>query len=168
MSKRRGPTPKRPWQPMAPAVPVRPESFRRTEGPHARMFKNDRYTVIAVPSGGDWAKAIWLSIRRNDRKPIHDWRHFQAIKNDIAGPEREAVELYPAESRLVDTSNQYHLWVAPEGERYQIGWARRIVSTPDGGLEADGKVMSDEEIDAQLEQMGASRDAITGAVQRER
>lgn len=52
-----------------------------------------------------------LSFKRIDREPMHDWRLFQEIKNMIVGPEYEAVELYPAESRVVDTANQYHLWV---------------------------------------------------------
>jgi hypothetical protein len=52
-----------------------------------------------------------LNIRRRDgAHDIRDWRHFQRIKNEILGPEAEAVELYPAESRLQDTSNKFHLW----------------------------------------------------------
>lgn len=54
---------------------------------------------------------IHLSIKRLDREPITDWRHKQEIKNMIVGPEFEGVELFPAESRCVDTANQYHLWV---------------------------------------------------------
>ena len=41
--------------------------------------------------------------------------------------EREGLELYPAEARLVDTANQYHLWVMPPGVRLEIGWDRRSV-----------------------------------------
>jgi hypothetical protein len=52
----------------------------------------------------------WLSIKRHDKEPCNDWRHFQFIKNQLVGQEAEAVQLYPAESRLVDGSNQYHLW----------------------------------------------------------
>jgi hypothetical protein len=37
---------------------------------------------------------------------VHDWRDLQRIKNQLVGPECEAVELYPAESRKVDTANQ--------------------------------------------------------------
>ena len=58
---------------------------------------------------------------------IKDWRHFQQIKNEIAGEEREAVEIYPAESRKVDTSNKWHLWVLPEGEKVNLGWKDRDV-----------------------------------------
>jgi len=53
---------------------------------------------------------VHLSIKRIDRKPVHDWRDLQRIKNQLLGEECEAMELYPAESRLVDTANQYHLW----------------------------------------------------------
>jgi len=52
---------------------------------------------------------LHLSIKRLDKHPVRDWRHFQRIKNELIGEENEAVELYPAQSRLVDTTNQYHL-----------------------------------------------------------
>jgi hypothetical protein len=57
-------------------------------------------------------RAWHLNIRRRDGKPIfRDWRHFQWIKNELVGEECEGLELYPAESRLNDTSNKYHLFV---------------------------------------------------------
>lgn len=52
-----------------------------------------------------------LLIARRDGKPIHEWHTLQRIKNTLVGPEFEAVELYPAQSRLIDTGNVYHLWV---------------------------------------------------------
>ena len=61
------------------------------------------------PTG--WPEMIWLSIKRYDRQAIHDWRHFQTIKNQVIGEEHDAIEIYPKESRLVDMANQYHLWV---------------------------------------------------------
>lgn len=54
---------------------------------------------------------ISLNIRRRDGAPIHDWRHLQQIKNELTNPECEGVEIYPAMSRLVDTSNKYHIWI---------------------------------------------------------
>ena len=53
----------------------------------------------------------WLSIKRRDKHPVRDWRHLQWIKNQLVGEENEGAELYPKESRLVDGSNQYHMWV---------------------------------------------------------
>lgn len=66
---------------------------------------------------------IWLSIKRNDQAPIHDWRDLQEIKNMIVGPEYEAIELYPADDRVVDAANQFHLFVNPDPLfRYRVGF----------------------------------------------
>jgi hypothetical protein len=80
---------------------------------------NDKYQVVKHVQGN----MVWLSIRRLDRETIHDWRELQAIKNELVGPEFEAVELYPAESRLVDGANQYHLWAVNDASyRFPFGF----------------------------------------------
>lgn len=66
------------------------------------------------------AGAVHLSIHDRGRTTKHDWRDFQRIKNELCGEDREAIEIYPAERRLVDESNEYHLWVMPEG--IDVGW----------------------------------------------
>jgi hypothetical protein len=74
---------------------------------NVQLWLNDNYQV-AVRDLGD--SIVHLNIRRRDGGPVlRDWRHFQQIKNELLGEECEAVELYPAESRKVDTSNKYHL-----------------------------------------------------------
>jgi hypothetical protein len=65
-----------------------------------RLFHNEAFD----------ADMMHLNIRRIDGAAVFDWRHRQWIKNQLVGDECEAFELYPAESRLVDTSNKYHLW----------------------------------------------------------
>ncbi len=77
---------------------------------------------------------VHLNIRRRDGGPIlRDWRHFQQIKNELVGPECEAIELYPAESRLVDTSNKYHLYAVKDPTfRFPIGFTERQVSYESG------------------------------------
>ena len=60
--------------------------------------------------GGPWAQ---IGIWSEDGEARHDWRDFQRIKNDLVGPQWEAVELYPAEERLMDPSNYYMLFAAP-------------------------------------------------------
>ena len=72
-------------------------------------------------------KCTYLSIKRKDKKAIHDWRHFQLIKNELVGEEIEAIELYPAESRLHDTANQFHLFCNPMGTQVKFGWNFRDV-----------------------------------------
>ena len=77
---------------------------------------------------GEWPEMIWLSMRRVDRTDNHDWREMQRVKNDLVGPEHEAVELYPAESRLVDTADQFHLWVMVDATMdFPFGWIEREV-----------------------------------------
>jgi len=126
----------RPWQRLQPAVPApRHEAAFRHHHPHGHIWRNDRYTVIAEPAGQAW---VHLSIRRNDRAAIHDWRDLQRIKTDVCGPEAEGVELYPAESRLIDTANQYHLWVLVSGERLPLGFHDGRVMTSAAHAAAHG------------------------------
>src|SRR5690348_14199677 len=68
-----------------------------------QIFTNDVYMVEMASA----APFIRLSIRRHDGEPCNNWRDLQQIKNELVGPEFEAVELFPAESRLIDTCNQY-------------------------------------------------------------
>ena len=90
-------------------------------------YVNDLYQVQLAPCGPDNAMRH-ICIRRLDGSMFKDWRHFQQIKNELAGPEREGFEIYPRESRLVDTSNKWHIWVLPEGVSMDaIGWHKRDV-----------------------------------------
>ena len=109
------------------------------------IWLNDRYQAsVRRRTGEGWfdeteecyngfptenGEVVWLSIKRKDKDPIHDWRDLQRIKNDICGPASNAMEIYPAESRLMDTSNQYHLFVFQNP--IPIGFVRRAVRTPE-------------------------------------
>jgi hypothetical protein len=100
------------------------------------IYMNERYQVnvetIREPFGPERGTVLWLSIKRRDREPVHDWRELQTIKNMIVGDEHEGFELYPAESRLVDSVNQYHLWVfADPTVRLPVGFRERDVSGPE-------------------------------------
>ena len=90
----------------------------------SKTYANETYCVQvrAVPP------YIHLDITRRDSQPCLNWRDFQQIKNELVGTEFEGVELFPAESRLVDTANQYHLWVRPQaGYRFPFGYKNRLV-----------------------------------------
>jgi len=116
---------KEPWTPFEEATP--PRGFEdRTD---IKFFVNSRYQVNVTKFMIDppFGRCIHLSIKTRDKAPHHDWRDFQRIKNEIVGPEFEAVELYPAESRLVDTSNQYHLWCFLDF-KFPFGYRNREVS----------------------------------------
>lgn len=122
------------WQPLQRQTPNPQlmDSFTAIHGREfmdetgVRVYDNDTYEVICrdFPNG-----LTHLSIKRKDRAPIRDWRHLQQMKNETCGPEREGLELYPAESRLVDGANEYHMFVLPEGTDVGLGFPTGLVST---------------------------------------
>lgn len=93
-----------------------------------RIFVNNIYTVNVRELKGTDITITHLSIKRNDRQAIRDWRHFQQIKNDICGPESCGIEFYPPESQLVDTSNQFHMWVFPSAVHFPFMFQTRLVT----------------------------------------
>lgn len=92
------------------------------------VFVNSRYQVTCYrddhPTLGT---VVHLSFKTHDRSAHHDWRDMQRIKNELVGPEYDAVEIYPAESKLVDGANQYHLWVFLDS-LLPFGFQTRLVS----------------------------------------
>lgn len=107
-----------------------PDHTGLTDNQQVRQVSNNRYQVGVYKGGapdgpvGEW---IHLSIKDHDRSARHDWRDLQRIKNELVGPECEGVEIYPAESRLVDSANQYHLFVFLEA-KIPLGFAERFVA----------------------------------------
>ena len=101
-------------------------SFRawRNDVYYGQIYKYDR----GAPFGG--GPYILISITAKSEKALHDWRDYQQIKNDLAGKEWEAIELYPAESRLVDPSNCFFLWCFPPGILANLGFKHRKVVRP--------------------------------------
>jgi hypothetical protein len=115
------------WTPFEKAQQVTEDSTDEV----GQIYQNSLYTVIvSVNREHSMAK---LSIRRNDRGAVHDWRDLQRIKNELVGPECEGFELYPAESRLVDTANQFFLWVfLDQTFRISVGFRERLVADSAG------------------------------------
>lgn len=89
-------------------------------------YRNNKYQVAKYPPrqyAPNWPEVIHLSIKRLDKAPVHNWSDLQRIKNEVVGNEYEAIEIYPAESRMVNMANQYHLWViAKEGVSIPVGF----------------------------------------------
>lgn len=111
------------WEPMMQGVAnhilVEHHEQENPPGSKVTAWVNRLYDAIRVerPNG-----TIHISFKRRDRAAVRDWRHMQQIKNELAGPEREGLELFPRESRLLDGANQYHIWVLPEGMDVPIGY----------------------------------------------
>ena len=102
----------------------------------AKCFINSRYQVMQYENipmiQNPEVVLTWLSIKRRDKQSCHDWRDFQRIKNELCGDERFGLEVYPPESCLVDTANQYHVWVFPEGMQMPFGFSERLIGRGDG------------------------------------
>lgn len=124
-----------PWTPFAEAELPESDAKRQilSDPNYIGTFRNSRYQVQMREYDSPLGPMTWLSIVNVDRSARHDWRDFQRIKNELLGLEREAFEVYPAESRLVDTNNQFHLFVLGEGQVFPIGYAERAVSTDVAG-----------------------------------
>ncbi len=128
-----------PWTPFEKAVWPEPlRSKFEAEPGYVGVFRNSRYQVSVREGATDNEGGVvtWLSIVRLDREPIRDWRDFQRIKNELGGPEIQGLELYPRESRLVDTNNQYHIFLLPPGVELPFGYQTRDVSdrVPEGAV----------------------------------
>jgi len=164
---------KRAWQPMQLAqlnVERLPSDLQEKAKQFAvlkgqRFWRNHKYTVaerrfvLYDREGQPAQECVHLSIHDDARSANRDWRDFQRIKNDIIGPEEEALELYPAESRMVDCSNEWHLWCLL-GVRWPFGFDERLVSEggfafggakqrkwADGDRPADCRDLSKEEVE---------------------
>jgi hypothetical protein len=106
---------------------------QETTADGAEVYRNHIYTCTVRRSSSGWPfdDGPWavIGIYSEDGEARHDWRDFQRIKNDICGPEWDAVELYPAESRLMDPSNYYMLWCAPSIQLGRFGG--RVILCPE-------------------------------------
>ena len=77
---------------------------------------------------------IRLSFKRQDGTAVHDWRDCQRIKNELVGEDWTGIEIYPPESILVDTCNQWFLFCVPDGEaRFPFMFQERLVTEAPNG-----------------------------------
>jgi hypothetical protein len=109
-----------------------PGQIIEPDGVAGTFWENSRYQVVRRDyADGRLGSYVHLTIRSLDGSARHGWRDFQRIKNELVSAEAEGVELYPAESRLVDTAT--HLWVFTE-HRFPLGMMEREVSDAAPGL----------------------------------
>ncbi len=93
-----------------------PKSRRFGTGWVAELNKawvDGEYAVMSREIETDWGYVEHVCIRNVDNTDI-PWAAKQRIKNELFGHERTAIEVFPAESQLVDAANMYHIWVLPE------------------------------------------------------
>lgn len=124
------------WFPATPARDIDYAALGLAPPVGIYLSKDFQVSVFDEPGPGNGWPGMWhLSIKRRDRQPLDQdrWRTLQIIKNTLVGSEHEAVELYPAESRLVDTANQWHLFVLKDARiRFPFGFQTRLVTGSSG------------------------------------
>lgn len=139
---------KEPWGRWLPCKNLHIQGPNGAEEKYEETWKNNRYQVSIRSFESDVFKyddgkpfvMKYVTIKRIDKEAVHDWRDIQRIKNELLGSEIEAVELYPSESRLMDTSNQYHIWAMPEGMGWPLGFFDpRCVTSPEAAEKVGAK-----------------------------
>ena len=82
-----------------------------------QIFSNNKFIVQIflgrrTIGGVAYDKAM---IRRSDAHPVVAWGDLQRVKDEVFGPEIEAIQFFPKRSELIDAANLYWLWV-PSGK----------------------------------------------------
>jgi len=129
---------------MKPSIKQRWTSLRQMPMPNNplkkqtvddELWENKTHSVLVYPHCEPGVAGVgvmdgWvtLSIKRKDRQAECDWRIFMRIKNELVGEEREAFQLFPSMSRVMDTANQYFLFVIPKGCVIAAGQIEQEVS----------------------------------------
>ena len=91
--------------------------------------KEDGVCVSSRLLHTDWGNVEHVTITRKsdsfkvtaDGSKGFSWAEKQEIKNELFGVRRTAIEVFPAEDRLVDTADVYHLWVFDKKFRLPFG-----------------------------------------------
>ena len=141
------------WKKLISSTPMKGgKKFTLPE--NCTQWMNDKYVVTRTEMSSvdeDKSPMIHLSIRRDDRGTEFPWRDLQRIKNQLAGEEYEAVEIFPAESRKIDTANQRHLWCFPFHLGFGFAGGRMVTNSDVSEKVEPGCKQSDnDEIDGPL------------------
>lgn len=105
------------------------------------LFKSSLYQVMVRERDG-----LHVTVKRLDREPIFERDDLIEIGRQFMPTDAIAVELYPAESRIVDTANQYHLFCVPSVIRSEQGGHRLSLQdvVREAAAKEDGRVSGDD------------------------
>lgn len=129
----RGPTKKRAvWEELGPGrVQATPEVAAMIAAgelePDPEVWLNEQYAVIVQRR--DDGTVYVLRVRRIDGGVHMPWEILQRIKDELAGEDAEAVELFPAVERRKDVQDRW-LWCVRPGERWPLGIPAPVADEP--------------------------------------
>jgi hypothetical protein len=77
-----------------------------------RAAKNRVFAVLIREVATDMGLIVHLAVSSLSgiRPTFHE---MQRVKNELAGEESTAIEIYPPASELVDGADQFHIWCVP-------------------------------------------------------
>ena len=102
-----------------------------------RVWRSKDYLAVLYEQRADGNRRLTVNHLRKDRsgkwRDGITWDELQRIKDETLGPDVWCVEVYPAESALVNENNQRHLWVldGPPATRF-----------PERAVTTDGEIRS--------------------------
>lgn len=120
------PAPDNYWEPLWPGKPLNHPMAKTGEtwvNDKCQVFVYDypvmsyfpkevsREEVIAGLGLTGWPQIVELSLKLNTREPWQDWRDFYRIKSELCGTACWGMQMYPPQEELLDTANQYHMYV---------------------------------------------------------
>lgn len=77
-------------------------------------YLNNRYSVQVSDYKSKDGVIVHLWVRHHTGIMPSSWSDLQRIKNEIAGKDCVALEVYPRDEDLVDSANIAHIWVMPK------------------------------------------------------
>lgn len=105
--------------PVATTHPERWADMRANTGDLRQCWRNNVYSVQVYARTDSLhpgqLRALQLAVRRHDGDEVRGWSDLQRIKDEIAGPDRVAIEIYPPADSVVDNANMRHIFVLPAG-----------------------------------------------------
>lgn len=78
-----------------------------------QTWRNGWFAVMARLLETPWGTVTHLMVITRDGAPARDWPDLMRIKDELCGPERTAVEVFPPRDEVIDQANMTHLWVLP-------------------------------------------------------
>ncbi len=91
-------------------------------------YRNGHYIALRCEqrNADGTVEMVRLGLRTIELDARRDWREVLRCKDELTGPTWEAVELYPAASRVVDCGNETHLWCFPHRPPFGFDFGRQI------------------------------------------
>ncbi len=88
----------------------------------------NRYFCVQIYEQGTWLRIsvnrAELDVEKNTWKEGITWDQLMDIKDKLGYGDRDAIEIYPRNSDVVDVTNMRHLFILPEDHNIDCIWRK--------------------------------------------